>query len=401
MEPLRLDVSPRMRELMAYPKFAGEAPRLLVLHSNYWLDAACAHAAEGLGWTWQRVDVAIAGQLGREAIANILETLATFRPDFVLSINLSGMDERGMFANLFNDLAIPYVTWFVDDPRTILLDRNLYGTPHATALTWDRAYEDYLWDRGFGLVTTVPLAVDDTVFNASPVDATAGPPAFVGSSMTSHAQDEWAWISQYPDLAIAVTSALEEGRVTRDGFSRGIGHLLGDVAETFDPHQRRHAEIYCFVEGTRRLRHRLISALADMDLVAHGDGGWVEVTPHVGPPVDYANGLATFYRQCPVNLNITSVQMRNTVNQRVFDCPAAGGFLLTDDQADLKALFAEDEVVTYDSLDSCRAKLSEYVGHPAARREVTARARKRILGEHTYRHRLETIVALLKDRFGE
>ena len=124
-----------------------------------------------------------------------------------------------MFANLFNDLAVPYVTWFVDDPRTILLDRDLYGTPCATALTWDTAYEDYLRLRGFGRVETMPLAVDDTVFNGAPAESTLHAPAFVGSSMVGHAADEWAWISQYPDLTAVVCEALDAGRLTRDGFA--------------------------------------------------------------------------------------------------------------------------------------------------------------------------------------
>lgn len=400
MDALRLDISPRLRELMAYPKFAAQKPRLLILHSNYWLDAACAHAADALGWTWTRVDVAVAGKLGREAIAMLFEQLTSFRPDFILSINASGMDERGMFANLFADLAVPYVTWFVDDPRTILLDRDCYGTPYATALTWDSAYEGYLRKRRFGLVRTLPLAVDDTLFNAPPADSASGPPAFVGSAMTRHAREEWDWLAQYPEVAMAVADAVASDRLTRDGFAKGIDHLLGDAAKTFDPHQRRHAEIYCFVEGTRRLRHNLIAELASENLHAHGDSDWADVTPLTGSPVDYTRELPQFYRDCSVNLNITSLQMRNAVNQRVFDCPAAGGFLLTDAQPDLKTLFADDEVLTYDSVDTCKQQLREFSTQPNARREIALRARKRILGEHTYRHRLQAIEALLREHFG-
>jgi spore maturation protein CgeB len=384
---------------MAYPKFAHERPRLLILHSNYWLDAACAHAAEALGWDWTRVDVAIAGQLSREAIATLIETLTTFRPDFALSINASGMDERGMFAHLFHDLAIPLVTWFVDDPRTILLDRDLYGTPTSVALTWDRAYRDYLAARGYGLVEWMPLAVDDTVFYGQAAASPTHPPAFVGSSMTGHAAEEWGWIAQYPEVAAAVEAAVYSDRLTRDGFARGINFLLGEAADGFDPHQRRHAEIFCFVEGTRRLRHETVAGLADEGLVVRGDPGWAEVTPHAGPPVDYDRGLAAFYRDCAVNLNITSLQMKHAVNQRVFDCPAAGGFLLTDAQPDLSELFAEDEVATYTDLDDCRGQLQFFRDHPASRAEIVGRAQRRILGEHTYRHRLEALTQRLKDHF--
>jgi len=117
--------------------------------------------------------------------------------------------------------------------------------------------------------------------------------------------------------------------------------------------------------------------------------------------VDYHTELAAYYRDCPVNLNTTSVQMATTVNQRVFDCPAAGGFLLTDRQAHLQELFdVEREVVTYGTLDEARETLAWFRGRPAARKEIVARAQKRILGEHTYRHRLETLASVLRGLYG-
>jgi len=93
--------------------------------------------------------------------------------------------------------------------------------------------------------------------------------------------------------------------------------------------------------------------------------------------------------------------MPTAVNQRVLDCPAAGGFLLTDAQAALEDMFdVKREVACYSTLDECRHLLHAYRRNPGARRQITARARIRILGEHTYARRLQTIAAILKERFG-
>ena len=83
--------------------------------------------------------------------------------------------------------------------------------------------------------------------------------------------------------------------------------------------------------------------------------------------------------------------MPSAVNQRVFDCPAAGGFLLSDAQSGLARLFSENEVATFATLDECRDKLQYFNRDAAARREIVIAARKRILDEHTYAHRLRTI----------
>jgi spore maturation protein CgeB len=82
--------------------------------------------------------------------------------------------------------------------------------------------------------------------------------------------------------------------------------------------------------------------------------------------------------------------MAHTVNQRVLDCPAAGGFLLIDAQPALAELFdVEKEIASYESLDECVELQRLYRANPSARTEITGRARKRILGEHTYGHRLK------------
>ena len=92
--------------------------------------------------------------------------------------------------------------------------------------------------------------------------------------------------------------------------------------------------------------------------------------------------------------------MATTVNQRVFDCPAAGGFLLTDSQPALDELFdVERECVVYRSLDECMELLRFFRAHPAARREIAVRARTRVLGEHTYAHRVQHIAGMVKERF--
>ena len=401
MSATRLTVSPRMRELMSYDKLAGEAPRMLVLESGYWLDAACVNAARGMGWATLTVSVPAKGFLPRESVEGLLLALARLRPDFILTINLSGMDTEGLFARLFEDLDIPYVTWFVDDPRTILMGRETYASSYAVALTWEDAYAGYLSAMGFPVVRRLPLAVDPTVFNADPAASWDYPPTFVGNSMTAFSDEEWAWANRHPELASAIHEAFGAQRVTRDNFAKGLAALLDrDLLEGLDEDQRRHIELLFFLEGTRRLRLDIVRLLGPEGLEVRGDDEWRQFFPEAGGAINYLHALPSFYRGCEINFNTTSIQMATAVNQRVFDCPAAGGFLLTDAQPDLCRLFdVEHETAVYHSRDECVDLLRQYRRHPAARRDIARRARKRILGEHTYAHRLCEIVAIIRERF--
>lgn len=396
----RLNISANLRALMAYPKLAGPCPRVLILESRYWLDSACINAARALGWEVAHPPVAMEGHMPREMIAHLLRTITEFRPDFILSINLGGMDEMGIFAGLFEDLGIPYVTWFVDDPRTILMGRTCFGSPYAMALTWERAYVPSLEEAGFAEVHVLPLAVDDTLFNAEPAEVCEVPPTFVGNSMIDFAAREWVWVEERPRLAQAVHHAFDAGHVTRERFAGGMHAVLENAGE-FDAEELRHAELVFFIEGTRRLRFETVQALSPEGLVLRGDEAWGGCSAVSGPPVNYNLELSALYRACEVNLNSTSIQMATAVNQRVFDCPAAGGFLLTDAQASLEELFdAPNETARYHSLEEARELLRFYRAHPAARRSMVERARKRILGEHTYRNRLGRILDILKNRYG-
>ncbi len=401
MEAPRLKISRLLRERLSYAKFSGTAPRLVILRSEYWVDRACVHACRDLNWDVKTVPTVTEGALPRDSVARLFETLIEFRPDFVLTINMSGMDLSGLFARFFEDVQIPYVTWFVDDPRTILMERTDYASPYAVAFTWERSYTADLEGAGFPVVATLPLAVDPHVFNRVPREAWEHPPSFVGNSMVSYAQHTWEGLRDWPDLTVAVQQSLDEGRVTRQRFARGLHELLKpSYIKTLTAEQRRHAEMVFFVDGTRRLRHAMASALVPEGVVLRGDAGWRVSFPTSGDPLRYLEDMPSFFGGCEVNLNSTSIQMETTVNQRVFDCPAAGGFLLTDYQPALDELFdVERECAVYRSLDECRELLRFFRAHPSARREIVGRARARILGEHTYAHRLRFMAHVLRERF--
>jgi spore maturation protein CgeB len=397
MQTRRLHITPRLRGIMTYDKFAGETPRLMILRGEYWLDSACERAAGQLGWRVLSVPVVMEGALTKQHLAQLFESLVTFRPDFILSINLSGMDLQGLLAGLFRDLAVPHVTWFVDDPRTIIMDRTCFATDCSIALTWDAAYIPYLRLSGFPQVYHVPLAVDTTLFNNAPAESWRQSPAFVGNSMEIPAQRAWECINGQSEIAAAIHRAFDAGLVTRLNFGAGVDSILDEkVWRSLDAEGRRHAEMILFTEGTRRIRRHFLEPLVEDGVAVRGDEGWSRWHPNVGPPLSYGQELASFYRDCEVNLNLTNIQMPGAANQRVFDCPAAGGFLLTDAQSEVISLFDPNrECATFSSPEECRDKLRWFRAHPAARNTIVRHAQQRILAEHTYPHRLQQILNII------
>jgi len=117
-------------------------------------------------------------------------------------------------------------------------------------------------------------------------------------------------------------------------------------------------------------------------------------------PLDYSLDLPGFYPRSRVNFNATSLQMKGAVNQRVFDVPACGAFLLTDHRGQMDALFEPGrEVVCYREPEEIPELVQHWLDRPAEREALVAAARKRVLAEHDYTHRLKAMLKAMRRRY--
>lgn len=396
----RLQISPGMRAMLDYPKFSGPT-RLLILETEYFFDKSWVRAAASLGWESAKVPSAMTGGLTRDQIATLFRTVAEFKPDFILTSNYAGMDMHGLFSKFFEDARIPYVSWFTDTPRMILYNREVHCSPYSVAATWERGYIPHLKSLGFEHVYFMPHATDPDLFHGPVQETHARKLAFVGASMISHAEEAWEKLRAFPEITVVLRDALDSGRMTREQFAKGVEtivppSLLKDCA----PRERRHLELCLVYEGTRRIRAGMARRLAPLGLEVHGDAEWKQVHECCFGDVGYFDALAPFYRSTAINVNSTSIQMASSVNQRVFDCPAAGGFLITDAQADLAEFFdAGTECMMYRSLEELAELILRYERDAHERGLIVAKAQARIFSEHTHAHRLKALEHYLRDRF--
>lgn len=401
MSGARLQISDGMRRFLDYRKFAGPT-RVLILETQYFFDKGWQRAAQSLGWETASVPSAMVGGLTREDIRQLFTTLAEFKPDFILTSNYAGMDVEGIFAHFFEDARIPYVSWFTDTPRMILYGRVMHISPYQVAATWERAYIPHFERLGFQHIHHMPLATDPALFNAPPGDHFDRDLAFVGHSMIEHTAEAIEKFQDKPHVLKAVLNAFDTGRVTRATYAEGMEAIVGEALyQSLDATDQRNLELLINYEATQQQRVALAQCLAPLGLEVRGDPYWRQVHDKVEGTVGYFDDLAPFYRATAVNVNSTSLQMRYAVNQRVFDCPAAGGFLISDDQTDALEHFdaAAGEIVTYATLEELRDKAAYYLQHPGERSAITTRARARVLAEHTHANRLRDLDALLRSRF--
>jgi spore maturation protein CgeB len=166
----------------------------------------------------------------------------------------------------------------------------------------------------------------------------------------------------------------------------------------------RFAAPLSFVGSRYPYRERFVRELTAYPLRLWG-AGWLRATdPSVramvaGPPV-YGREKLCVYSGSTLSLN-QHHPMNDIVglNTRAFELAAAGACQVVDFKEDLGTLFKPgEEVLAYRDLAELRRLLEHHLAHPDEARAIGDNARRRALAEHTVRHRVEEMLAVIQAR---
>jgi len=413
-ETLKANAQSDFWSQVRYPKFQTAKPRVLFFDSGYFLCGEILSSLKRLGIKHQ-VIILDDRKTGNQAfVENTLKAVIDFKPDFVLTVNHFGLDREGKLAELLYDLNLPLASWFVDNPHLILHDYAHPGTANTVIFTFDAGNLDEMRDKGFKHVHYLPLATDPNRFRPG-LDKNVPPEwasdvSFVGNSMT-------APVSRcLTDTNLPAALRNEYAAVAREfgesGETRIVRFLetrrpqwLAALNALPTPENKLALESLLTWEATRQYRLTCVQSILKFSPLIVGDSGWEDQLGKTGnwrhlSRLDYYEDLPRFYPMSKINFNCTSRQMVGAVNQRVFDVPACGGFVLTDHREQMENLFdLETEAVVYHEPDEIPALVREYLADKKRRNTIVAAARKRILSEHTYEIRLQKLLDIMRKTF--
>jgi spore maturation protein CgeB len=398
-------------ERVRVPRFRSGEPRVLLFTSGYFLQREIAGACARLGWPTLKLPLPQGGRGSTAFLESLLTAAATFRPDFALTVNHLGLDRQGTLTSLFERMALPLASWFVDSPRLILHDFPGQTSPWCALFTWDLDTLAPLKAMGFEQAHYLPLATDTVLFAPGTPGKTAwsASVSFVGDSMTRPVLTLRARLKPFPGaLSLAAKAApgfaASPIRSALDYMRESAPGLLQAWEDLPDTPSRLDLEQFLTFEATHLHRLERVRALLPFSPLVAGDPGWRELLPEGGRrllgPLDYYRDLPGFYPRSLVNFNATSLQMKGAVNQRLFDVPACGAFLLTDWREQLNGLFeSARETACYRDPGEIPGLVRHYLDHPGERDRIAEAARKRVLAEHDYTHRLKSMLKTLRRRY--
>ncbi len=358
-----------------------------------------------------------------DKIINIVEE---HEPDALLTINHLGFDADGRLTELLENLGLPGLIWYVDSPRYILLDNWDNASDNIGIFLWDTGYADWIRKAGFQKVHFLPLATaPETFYQPVDLDKMAGncdPGAaiFVGDSMNEAVHKT---IGKLPDnlrasfnntavqnLAGRFSAELLSpeginGKTVWDVFSELLS--VGQSCRTVETADSLNYESVFVLMATRTQRTRFLATVANLiqpeKLIIYGDDGWqnhLNGSTVLMPQVDYYHELSDVYQRASAVINLTGFQMPRGLNQRCYDVPASGGFLITDHQEDIERLFRPgEEIVTCKTPEELIDKWNYYRRNPEERRGIIEAGQRRVLNEHTYRHRIREMMEVMHHWF--
>ena len=393
---------------------------------------------------------------------NVIAATERERPQALFTINHLGFDAEGRLTELLETLELPGLVWYVDSPRYIFLDHKANVSDNIGIFLWDKSYESWMREIGFDKIETLPLATDPEIFCDAGNGNGERPPLpadgshlsvgrsddgdsliFVGDSMAFAVDKAFSKIPPHlsPKFASGSNALIDElahrfcetatmnafnGRTlpwdilegllenlpqeNNHEFSRpGWSENSPRSHQGMTQQERLNLESALVLMATRLFRNRFVekvaAAVGSERMVIYGDSDWNRVvngSARIRPPVDYYRDLPRVYREAGAVLNVTGLQMPFALNQRCYDVPASGGFLLTDAQEALHEQFEPDrEIVFFHSEEELLDKWAYYNSNPSQRLQVIERGRRRVLQEHTYRNRIRKLLKVLDQWFNQ
>ena len=113
-------------------------------------------------------------------------------------------------------------------------------------------------------------------------------------------------------------------------------------------------------------------------------------------PVDYYNEMPFVFNNSRINLNISLRSIQTGIPLRAMDIMGAGGFLMSNWQADFFDFFIPGEdLMLFESHDDLISKCHYYLTHEKEREQIAANGYGKVKENHTYEIRFRQIFEIV------
>lgn len=317
-------------------------------------------------------------------------------------------------ARCCNVFKIHYVCWTVDNPDFELFS-NTIELPVNRIFMFDRSQYNKFSHKNPDNIFYMPLACDYEAWNSFELTEEDHKNydcdiSFIGSTYEEKCKyneimsDLSQFTRGYVDGLIAAQlnvygyNFLEDALT--DDFVRQFKKEAGwyPLGEDYTENDRAIiADTYIGYKCTEQERFMTLKNISDhfnLDLWTLSDTSRFPKA-NVRGGADSVTMMPKIFKCSKINLSMTNRPIRTGMPLRMFDTMGAGGFLLTNYQAEIPEYFEiGKDLEVYESQDDLLNKIAYYLEHDDERREIAKNGQNKIKNEHTYSIKLQKILEM-------
>lgn len=325
---------------------------------------------------------------------------------FVFSFNYFPAVSNGCNRN-----KVKYLAFVYDNPLTSLYSYTIIN-PVNHIFIFDKHFFFELANHGIHTVYYLPLCVnikrlDSMKISSDKESLLSSDVSFVGS-LYNEDHNFLDRMTDLDDYAKGYVDAIIEAQLKINGYFFIEELLTEDIVAsmkkslnyTTNKYGTETAEyVYANYFIARKItsleRKRLLTSISkkfETKLYTHNPTPELPNIKNMGA-IDYYDTMPLVFKNSKINLNITLRSIQTGIPLRCFDILGAGGFLLTNYQADLLDYFTPGEDFEYyDNVDDLLSKIDYYLSHDNERVNISKNAYEKVKSGHTYNDRLKLMM---------
>lgn len=293
-----------------------------------------------------------------------------------------------IISKVLNQVNIRYVSWIYDCPHYALYSKTVRN-PVNYIFSFDRLQYQELKERGAVHAYHLPLAVNrDRIQRAFQIDwdqkrRYTYEVSFAGNLYQKNLYRQIVYLpDQIRGYLEGVMAAQEKiwgldlisGTLTDDILEECLKYLKIPLEQEYEYTKELLIGNLLYSELTARERKKYLEAVAgcyDLELFTASKGIITGAHLKEHEYVSYTDELPGVFWKSKINLNITARSVTSGIPQRAMDIMGAGGFLLSNYQAELSEYFVPgEEFVYFEDEKDLKEKVRYYLNHDSEREQI-------------------------------
>lgn len=329
--------------------------------------------------------------------------------DFVFSFNYSPALSNGC-----QKKKIKYISFVYDSPLSSLYSTTVLNECNYI-FVFDRMQAEELNAGGINTVYYMPLCanvkrLDQIKVPMESLEIVSSDVSFVGSLYDEKHNLFDRMENALDEETKGYLYGMMEAQLQVQGYSFVQNMLTSELTAKLQkcaPYQTQvdgvesdayiYAQYFLARKMTSEERQRLLKMVSEkysLKLYTHNQPKDMPKANYIGP-IDWDESMPAVFKHSKINLNISLRSIQSGIPLRAFDIMGAGGFLLTNYQADLFDLFVPGEdFVYYESQEDMMYKLGYYLEHEEERTIIAKNGYEKVKQYHTYLHRAKEMLEI-------